>query len=368
MTHFITSFLTIIGIIIMMLWISPLLTVIAVISIPLSIFVIRPLIKRSQKHFGEQQRTLGRLNGHIEEMYTGHSIVKAYGQEAQSIDTFQEVNEELYDAGRRAQFISGIIMPFMSFIGNISYVLISIIGGILVIQRAITIGDIQAFITYTRQFSQPISQTANIANIIQSTIAAAERVFEILDEHEEEPVQNPVQLSHITGVVRFEHVDFGYDQTLLMQDLNVEVKAGSTIAIVGPTGAGKTTFINLLMRFYDVKNGRITIDGTDIRKMNRSTLRQMFGIVLQDTWLFKGTIKENIAYGKTNVTDEEIFAAAKAARADHFIETLPEGYETVLNEEASNISQGQRQLLTIARAMLADSPMMILYEETSSVD
>ena len=368
MTQFISSFVTIIGIVIMMLWISPLLTVIAVISIPLSIFVIRPLIKRSQKHFGEQQRTLGSLNGHIEEMYTGHSIVKAYGQEAQSIDTFQEVNEELYDAGRRAQFISGIIMPFMSFIGNISYVLISIIGGILVIQRAITIGDIQAFITYTRQFSQPISQTANIANIIQSTIAAAERVFEILDEHEEEPVQNPVQLSHITGVVRFEHVDFGYDQTLLMQDLNVEVKAGSTIAIVGPTGAGKTTFINLLMRFYDVKNGRITIDGTDIRKMNRSTLRQMFGIVLQDTWLFKGTIKENIAYGKTHVTDEEIFAAAKAARADHFIETLPEGYETVLNEEASNISQGQRQLLTIARAMLADSPMMILDEATSSVD
>lgn len=368
MTQFISSFVTIIGIIIMMLWISPLLTVIAVISIPLSIFVIRPLIKRSQKHFGEQQRTLGSLNGHIEEMYTGHSIVKAYGQETQSIDTFQEVNKELYNSGRRAQFISGVIMPLMSFIGNISYVLISIIGGILVIQRAITIGDIQAFITYTRQFSQPISQTANIANIIQSTIAAAERVFEILDENEEEPVQDPVQMSYINGVVRFEHVNFGYDQTLLMQDLNVEVKAGSTIAIVGPTGAGKTTFINLLMRFYDVKNGRITIDGTDIRKMNRSTLRQMFGIVLQDTWLFKGTIKENIAYGKTNATDEEIFSAAKAARADHFIQTLPEGYDTVLNEEASNISQGQRQLLTIARAMLADSPMMILDEATSSVD
>ncbi len=368
MTQFITSFVTIIGIIIMMLWISPLLTVIAVVSIPLSIFVIKPLIKRSQKHFSEQQRTLGSLNGHIEEMYTGHQIVKAFGQEADSLDEFSEVNEELYDAGRRAQFISGIIMPLMSFIGNISYVLISIIGGILVTQRAITIGDIQAFITYTRQFSQPISQTANIANIIQSTIAAAERVFELLDEDEEEPVEDPVQMPDINGAVRFNHVDFGYDVTLLMENINLEAALGSTIAIVGPTGAGKTTLINLLMRFYDVKECSITIDGFDIRKMNRATLRQAFGIVLQDTWLFKGTIKDNIAYGKTDATDEAIFAAAKAARVDHFIQTLPDGYDTVLNEEASNISQGQKQLLTIARAMLADSPMMILDEATSSVD
>ncbi|MBO1001600.1 ABC transporter ATP-binding protein [Pseudogracilibacillus auburnensis] len=368
LTQFITSFVTIIGIIIMMLWISPLLTVIAVVSIPLSIYVIRPLLKKSQKHFGKQQRTLGNLNGHIEEMYTGHEVVKAFGHEKQSIDTFNQVNEELYDAGRRAQFVSGIIMPLMSFIGNISYVLISIVGGILVTQRAITIGDIQAFITYTNQFSQPISQTANIANIIQSTIAAAERVFELLDEQEEEPVADPVVMKKIQGNVRFEQVDFGYDDTLLMQHLNIDISAGQTVAIVGPTGAGKTTLINLLMRFYELDKGRITIDGIDIKKMKRSQLRENFGIVLQDTWLFKGTIKENIAYGKTNATEEEIIAASRAAHAHHFIQTLPDGYDTLLNEEASNISQGQKQLLTISRAMLANAPMMILDEATSSVD
>lgn len=368
LTQFITSFVTIIGIIIMMLWISPLLTVIAVVSIPLSIYVIRPLLKKSQKHFGKQQRTLGNLNGHIEEMYTGHEVVKAFGHEKQSIDTFNQVNEELYDAGRRAQFVSGIIMPLMSFIGNISYVLISIVGGILVTQRAITIGDIQAFITYTNQFSQPISQTANIANIIQSTIAAAERVFELLDEQEEEPVADPVVMKKIQGNVRFEQVDFGYDDTLLMQHLNIDISAGQTVAIVGPTGAGKTTLINLLMRFYELDKGRITIDGIDIKKMKRSQLRENFGIVLQDTWLFKGTIKENIAYGKTNATEEEIIAASRAAHAHHFIQTLPDGYDTLLNEEASNISQGQKQLLTISRAMLANASMMILDEATSSVD
>lgn len=368
LTSFITSFVTIIGIIIMMLWISPLLTVIAVVSIPLSVFVIRPLLKRSQKHFGNQQRTLGNLNGHIEEMYTGHEVVTAFGREADSVRRFTKVNEELYDAGRRAQFISGIIMPLMAFIGNISYVLISIVGGILVTQRTISIGDIQAFITYTRQFSQPISQTANIANIIQSAIAAAERVFELLDEEEEEPVVDAVSVGKTNGAVRFERVDFGYGEELLMKDVTIDVVPGQTVAIVGPTGAGKTTLVNLLMRFYDLDGGRITIDGIDITRMERADLRRKFGMVLQDTWLFKGTIKENIAYGKVEATDEEIFAAARAAHAHYFIQTLPDGYETILNEEASNISEGQKQLITIARAMLADSPMMILDEATSSVD
>lgn len=368
LTSFITSFVTIVGIIVMMLWISPLLTVIAIVSIPVSVYVIRPLLKRSQKHFANQQRTLGNLNGHVEEMYNGHEVVKAFGREADSIEKFIQVNNELYDAGRRAQFISGIIMPLMTFIGNISYVFISIVGGILVTQRTIAIGDIQAFITYTRQFSQPISQTANIANIIQSTIAAAERVFELLDEQEEEPVENPVQLHETKGAVTFEQVDFGYGDKRLMNDLNINVIPGQTVAIVGPTGAGKTTLVHLLMRFYELDGGRITIDGVDIRKVTRDDLRNKFGMVLQDTWLFKGTIKENIAYGKTGASDDEIYAAAQAAHAHHFIQTLPDGYDTILNEEASNISQGQRQLITIARAMLANSPMMILDEATSSVD
>lgn len=368
LTQFITSIVTIIGIIIMMLWISPLLTLITIVSIPLSLFVIKPLLKRSQKYFSNQQKTLGNLNGHIEEMYTGHEVVQAYGQEKTSITDFQEVNGELYQAGRKAQFISGIIMPLMTFIGHLSYVLISIVGGILVTQRAISIGDIQAFITYSNQFSQPITQTANIANIIQSTIAAAERVFELLDEEEEAPVDRPITFEKATGEVRFEQVGFGYDETLLMDGVNLEVEAGKTVAIVGPTGAGKTTLINLLMRFYELNAGRITIDGKDITTMSRDDLRRQFGIVLQDTWLFKGTIQENIAYGKADATEAEVFEAAKAARAHHFIQTLPEGYDTILNEEGSNISEGQRQLITIARAMLADSPMMILDEATSSVD
>lgn len=368
LTQFITSFVTIIGIIIMMLWISPLLTIIAVISIPLSFYVIRPLLKRSQKHFGNQQRTLGNLNGHIEEMYTGHQVVKAFGQEKQSVATFNQVNDKLYDAGRRAQFISGIIMPLMSFIGNISYVLISIVGGILVTQRAISIGDIQAFITYTNQFSQPISQTANIANIIQSTIAAAERVFELLDEEEEEKIETPTSMPAVQGAVKFEHVDFGYGKELLMEDLSIAIDPGQTVAIVGPTGAGKTTLVHLVMRFYELNGGRITIDETDISNVERPVLRSQFGMVLQDTWLFKGTIKENIAYGKTSATEEEIIKAAKAAYAHPFIRTLPDGYDTILNEEASNISAGQKQLITIARAMLANSPIMILDEATSNVD
>lgn len=368
LTQFITSVVTIVGILVMMLWISPMLTIIALVSLPLSIFVIRPFLKRSQKHFADQQRTLGNLNGHIEEMYTGHQVVKVFGHEKKAIAEFEDVNEQLYDAGRKAQFISGIIMPMMSLIGNLSYVLICIVGGILVTQRSISIGDIQAFITYTRQFSQPIMQTANIANIIQSTIAAAERVFELLDEEEEVTEVTTVTLGRVKGEVAFKQVDFGYGEELLIEDMNVHVQPGQTVAIVGPTGAGKTTIINLLMRFYELNNGKITIDHLDTRKMSREDLRTTFGMVLQDTWLFNGTIKDNIAYGKNAATDKEIFAAAKTARADHFIRTLPEGYDTVLNEEASNISQGQKQLITIARAVLADPPIMILDEATSSVD
>ncbi|WP_342598135.1 ABC transporter ATP-binding protein [Psychrobacillus sp. FSL H8-0483] len=367
-TQFITSIVTIIGIIIMMLTISPILTLISIVSLPMSIFVIRPILKRSQKHFASQQKNLGQLNGHIEEMYTGHQVVKAFGHEKKAVDQFDEINEKLYESGRKAQFISGMIMPLMFFIGNLSYVLISIIGGILVINRAISIGDIQAFITYSRQFTQPITQTANIANILQSTIAAAERVFELLDEEEEVQEITSMKLGRAKGEVTFEHVDFGYGDNLLIEDMNIHVLPGQTVAIVGPTGAGKTTLINLLMRFYELNNGKILIDGLDTRSMSRSDLRTTFGMVLQDTWLFNGTIKDNIAYGKKGATDEEIFAAAKTARADHFIRTLPDGYETVLNEEASNISQGQKQLLTIARAVLADPPIMILDEATSSVD
>ncbi len=367
-TQFITAVVTIVGILAMMLWISPMLTIIALITLPLSLLVIRPFLKRSQKHFANQQRTLGNLNGHIEEMYTGHQVVKVFGHEEKAIAEFEAVNEQLYDAGRRAQFISGIIMPMMTLIGNLSYVLICVVGGILVTQRAISIGDIQAFITYMKQFTQPITQTANIANIIQSTIAAAERVFELLDEEEEIKEVTTVRLQNAKGEVVFEQVDFGYGEDLLIKDMNVHVDPGQTVAIVGPTGAGKTTIINLLMRFYELNAGTIKIDGLDTRKMSREDLRTTFGMVLQDTWLFKGTIKDNIAYGNKHATDEEIFEVARVTRADQFIRTLPEGYDTVLNEDASNVSQGQKQLITIARAVLANPAIMILDEATSSVD
>ncbi|MGH2409888.1 MAG: ABC transporter ATP-binding protein, partial [Chloroflexota bacterium] len=326
--------------------------------------------KRSQVHFVNQQRELGRLNGHVEEMYTGHAIVKAFGHEAESIEAFDAINTRLYEAGWKAQFVSGVIMPMMNFISNLGYVLVSVVGGVLVTKGQIQIGDVQAFLSYSRQFTMPIVQTANIANIIQSTIASAERVFELLDELEEVPDSpSALVLSAPRGDVRFDDVGFRYkEDTPLIEDMNIDVKQGQTIAIVGPTGAGKTTLVNLLMRFYEVNGGRILVDGVDIRELRRGPLRSLFGMVLQDTWLFNGTIRDNIAYGREGATEPEIVQAAKAAHADHFIRTLPQGYDTVLNEEASNISQGQKQLLTIARAILADPAVLILDEATSSVD
>ncbi|MEK4360501.1 ABC transporter ATP-binding protein [Paenibacillus sp. FSL M7-1455] len=370
LTQLMTSIVTLVGVIVMMLTISPWLTLILIVTLPLSFIVIRMIASRSQKHFMGQQRSLGQLNGHVEEMYTGHKIIKAFGREDESVATFNEINDKLYHSGWKAQFISGMIMPMMSFIGNIGYVLVCVVGGIFVTHKTITIGDVQAFIQYARQFTQPIMQTANIANVIQSTIASAERVFELLDEQEEVPeAADAVELKNPKGAVAFEHVKFGYNEgETLIEDMNIDVKPGQTIAIVGPTGAGKTTLINLLMRFYEINDGAITIDGVNITKLKRGNLRSIFGMVLQDTWLFNGTIRENIAYGRSGATEEEVVEAAKAAHADHFIRTLPDGYETVLNEEASNISQGQKQLLTIARAILADPSILILDEATSSVD
>ncbi|QUH30342.1 ABC transporter ATP-binding protein [Vallitalea guaymasensis] len=366
----ITSIITIVGVIVMMLTISPLLTLITITTLPLSIIITKNIAKKSQKYFKSQQEIIGNLNGHVEEMYTGHKIVKAYGHEKKSIKEFKEINNKLYEAGWKAQFISGIIMPMMSFVNNLGYVFVCIAGGILMIKKSIQLGDIQAFIQYSRSFGQPIVQTANIANIIQSTIASAERVFEVLDEEEEIPDKNnPVQIDNLKGNVRFDHVDFGYKEDVtLINNMNIDVKKGQTVAIVGPTGAGKTTLVNLLMRFYELKDGTISIDGVNINDLRRSDLRNLFGMVLQDTWLFKGTIRDNIAYGKEGVSEEEIIRATKAAHADHFIRTLPEGYDTVLNEEANNISQGQKQLLTIARAILANPSILILDEATSSVD
>lgn len=370
LTQLITSIVTLVGVIVMMLSISPWMTLILIVTLPLSFIVIKAVASRSQKHFMAQQASLGQLNGHVEEMYTGHKIVKAFGRERESVEDFNKINEKLYSSGWKAQFISGIIMPMMMFIGNIGYVLVCVVGGIFVTHGRITIGDVQAFIQYARQFTQPIMQTANIANIIQSTIASAERVFELLDEEEEVPeAADAAVLNNPKGAVEFEHVRFGYkEDAMLIEDMNIDVKPGQTIAIVGPTGAGKTTLINLLMRFYELNGGAITIDGVNITHLKRGNLRSIFGMVLQDTWLFNGTIMENIAYGRAGATNEEVIEAAKAAHADHFIRTLPDGYDTVLNEEASNISQGQKQLLTIARAILADPSILILDEATSSVD
>jgi ATP-binding cassette subfamily B protein len=369
-TQLITSVVTLLGVIVIMLLISPLLSLIVVLTLPLSLFVTVGIAKRSQNYFRKQQRALGELNGHVEEMYTGHKIVKAFGREGQSVAEFNERNEQLYNAGWRAQFVSGIIMPLMRFIGNIGYVFVAVVGGIMVTRGAIAIGDVQAFIQYAQQFTQPIIQLANFANVIQSAMASAERIFELLDEQEEVPEAADAKvIEHPDGEVKFEHVKFGYSpDNILMEDMNIDVQPGQMIAIVGPTGAGKTTLVNLLMRFYDVNSGRILVDGVEIREIKRGALRRTFGMVLQDTWLFNGTIHDNIAYGREGATEEEIIRAAKAANANHFIRTLPGGYNTVLNEDATNISQGQRQLLTIARAFLANPEILILDEATSSVD
>lgn len=365
-----TSVVTLIGVVVMMLTISWQLTLFTLITIPLYVLVTGLVASRSQKYFAAQQRSLGELNGHVEEMYAGHRVIKAFGREQASVAKLKEINEQLFGAAWRAQFISGVIMPLMNMVNNLGYVLISVVGGIFVTKQTLELGDVQAFIQYARQFTQPIMQTANIANVLQSTVASAERVFELLDEGEEVPDKKPpVIIEQPQGKVVFQGVKFGYSPDKpLITDMNIDVQAGQSIAIVGPTGAGKTTLVNLLMRFYEIDGGKITIDGQDIRDLRRGDLRSLFGMVLQDTWLFNGTIRDNIAYGRPGATEEEIVQAAKAAHADHFIRTLPEGYDTVLNEEASNISQGQKQLLTIARAVLADPAILILDEATSSVD
>lgn len=364
-----SAIVTLLGIVAMMLAISPILTFVTLLTLPLSVLATISIASRSQKLFSKQQAVLGDLTGHVEEAYGGFNVIKAFNRERDFVKEFVETNEKLYEASWKAQFLSGIIMPLMNFISNIGYVIVCAAGGIFVIRKALEIGDVQAFIQYARQFNHPITQTANIMNVIQSTIASAERVFDILDEEEEVPDSPKLVLEKVEGRVKFEHVNFSYSEDVpLIEDLNIEVKPGQKVAIVGPTGAGKTTIVNLLMRFYEVKEGKITVDGVDIRDISRENLRRIFGMVLQDTWLFSGTIRENIAYGREGATEEEIIRAAKAAHAHHFIKTLPGGYDAVLNEEASNISQGQKQLITIARAFLADPEILILDEATSNVD
>jgi len=370
LTQLLTSVLTLVGVTIMMLTISWILTLVTLLTLPLSIVVVARIAKRSQKFFMKQQMALGAFNGHVAEMYGGHTIVTAFGREQQSVATFDALNENYYDGAWRAQFVSGIIWPTMMFVGNVGYVLIAVIGSLLVTRRSIAIGDVQAFIQYGRQFTMPISQLSGIANMIQLTIVSAERVFELLDEPEETPDSEEAKvISTPRGAVQFDDVSFRYKEDVpLIDNMSLDIAPGRMIAIVGPTGAGKTTLVNLLMRFYDVDSGAIRVDGVDIRQVKRGALRRMFGMVLQDTWLFSGTIRENIAYGRENASDEAIVNAAKAAQADHFIRTLPDNYETPINEEASNLSQGQKQLLTIARAFLADPAILILDEATSSVD
>jgi ATP-binding cassette subfamily B multidrug efflux pump len=370
LTQFITSLVTVIGVVVMMFLMNYLLALVTMLTLPLSLILIKGVTKRSQKQFFKQAQELGQLNGHVEEMFTGHTIIKAYSHEEKSIREFEEINDRLYHAGWRAQFLSGIMMPLMNFVGNIGYIIICVTGVMLAVKGSITVGNIQAFIQYSRQFTQPMVQLANIANIIQSTIAGSERVFQILDEEEQIPdLENALELGEPGGEVLFDHVKFGYKKDVtVIKDLSLDVKKGDLIAIVGPTGAGKTTLVNLMMRFYETDSGEIRIDGKNINNLRRSDLRRAFGMVLQDTWMFKGSIFENIAYGNPSVPREKVIEAAKTAHADHFIRSLPHGYDTVLNEEASNISQGQKQLLTIARAILANPAILILDEATSSVD
>lgn len=369
-TQLITSLTTMVGVLIMMLSISPLMTLIAIVILPISAGLIGIVVKKSQKFFVAQQKYLGEINGQVEEVYSGHNIVKAYNKEEDVEQTFHDTNNILYQSAWKSQFLSGLMQPIMTFVGNLGYVSVAVVGSMLAVRGTITVGDIQAFIQYVRNFTQPITQLAQVSNMLQSTAAAAERVFEFLEEEEEvQNMENPVHLEFPQGRVDFQNVVFGYNpDKIIIHNFNCSVKPGQTVAIVGPTGAGKTTMVKLLMRFYDVNSGAILVDGSDVRDFNRSELREIFGMVLQDTWLFKGTIMENIRYGRLDATDEEVIQAAKAAHAHHFIQTLPGGYQMELNEDASNVSQGQKQLLTIARAILADNKIMILDEATSSVD
>ena len=369
-TILITSVTTIIGVLIMMLTISPLMTLIAFVILPISALLISLVIKHSQKYFFTQQEYLGKINGQVEEVFSGQNVIKVFNREEVVKKTFEEDNDVLYQSAWKSQFFSGMMQPIMMFVGNLGYVAVAISGSMLAIKGTIEVGDIQAFIQYVRSFTQPITQVAQVSNMLQSMVAATERVFEFLEEKEEDQfAENPVHDENLQGSVTFEHVKFGYDEDkIIIHDFNSQISPGQTVAIVGPTGAGKTTMVKLLMRFYDVNEGAIKVDGYDIRDFNRSELRENFGMVLQDTWLFKGTIMENIRYGRLDATDEEVIEAAKAAHAHHFISTLPGGYQMELNEEASNVSQGQKQLLTIARAILADNRILILDEATSSVD
>jgi len=370
LTQLLTSVLMLVGTIVMMLTISWLLTLVIVLTLPLSLVIVARIAKRSQKFFMQQQQALGALNGHVAEMFGGHAIITAFGHEQRSVATFEALNEKYYESAWKAQFVTGIIMPTMMFVGNIGFGLVAVIGGLLVTRGALPIGDVQAFIQYSRQFNFPIMQLSGIANLIQLTVVAAERVFELLDEPEETAdADDATVLASPRGAVQFDAVSFQYKEDVpLIEDLSLDVTPGQMIAIVGPTGAGKTTLVNLLMRFYDVNRGAVRVDDADIRQLKRGALRRTFGMVLQDTWLFSGTIRENIAYGREHATEEAMVKAAQAAQADHFIRTLPENYDTLINEEASNLSQGQKQLLTIARAFLADPAILILDEATSSVD
>ncbi|MFT4147429.1 MAG: ABC transporter ATP-binding protein [Micrococcaceae bacterium] len=369
LTQVLVSILTIIGILGMMLSISPELTLIALVTIPLSVLVASTVAKRSQREFMKQWDTTGKLNGHIEESFTGHEVVKGFGRQKETIETFENHNQSLYASSAAAQFISGLIMPIMTFVSNLSYVAVAVVGGIRVASGNISIGDVQAFIQYSRQFSQPLTQLGSMANLLQSGVASAERVFEILDAEDEVDVPNEHQLEHVKGHVQFENVNFSYNpETPLIEDLNLDAQPGQTVAIVGPTGAGKTTLVNLLMRFYDINSGKILIDGIDTSTISREDLREHIGMVLQDAWLFGGTIRENLKYGRLDATDEEMIEAAQVTHVDHFVRSLPDGYDTVITDDNSNLSNGQRQLMTIARAFIARPSILVLDEATSSVD